>query len=108
MELNTKAVNSLKKLSNKEILSDDEFGRFVFVVFDSYVVNLNTGAGGSLDVNADAAAAALQKLWKSGGAAELKELVAATYMLITELARNNSDKISAEFDSFYSILFKYV
>lgn len=99
MELNTKSVNVLKNLSSEEgFLTDEEFGRFAKSVFDSFEVNLNSG---SFDVDMENESRQnLEKLWssKKRSQAELKETIAALYMLITELARNNSDKTSAGFD----------
>lgn len=97
VELNSKSLGALKRLADDSILSDADFGEFIATIFDTYTVNINTG---KFEIDAESkSASSLEALWRSKTSKksmlELKEIVAATHMLIAELARHNADKTSA-------------
>lgn len=92
MELNSKSLSVLKRLADESTLSDDDFGVMIAAIFDSYTVNINTGA---FEINT---MDDLETIWKKAAPKktllELKEITAAVHMLVVELARHNSDKSS--------------
>lgn len=98
MELNSKSLAALKRLAQEDVLTDEDFGQFVDWVLGSYSVDISSG---SLAVEAEKIQ--VDKFWKKRSSLELKEIVAALYMFVTELARHNTDKLSAGQFYFYSV-----
>ncbi|CAF0807561.1 unnamed protein product [Brachionus calyciflorus] len=88
MELSSNYLSALKHASNDDLLSFDSFKLLIKTIFDSFIINSKLGK-----LNPRLDPKILEQINKSE--AELKEITAAFYTLLAELARHDVDVNSA-------------